>query len=213
MDTATHVKPRACIIDRDGTLARIDRSLVDTVCPNCKGFPCPYCDGPEADYHTLCMECDRCENTGKVHADWAAFNAAIPFDTPVPAIVKLTQCLDPDIHVLVTTGRSEDFRWTMMGWLQKHGVRVSRMIMRGSKDMRSDDKVKLDLYRDCIEPFYDVQFVVDDRPSVVSAWESIGLPVIAVAQPEHLLEPFSYISSREVADQPGEGVHVVSQSA
>lgn len=31
------------------------------VCPTCNGNGCPYCDGPEADYHTMCIPCPDCQ--------------------------------------------------------------------------------------------------------------------------------------------------------
>lgn len=156
MDTDTVGKPKACLLDRDGTLARIDRRLV---------------------------EGDR--------PDWGAFNAAIPFDSPVPAIVNLSRSIAADIAVIVLTGRSEDFRWSMTGWLHKHGVRYDLLLMRASKDLRADEHVKADLYRTCIEPVFDVLFAVDDRPSVCEGWKRLGVPLIQVAQPEDIIPAFS----------------------
>lgn len=150
------MKPFAVLIDRDGTLARIDRTLVD------------------------------CE-----HPDWGAFNAAIPFDTPVPAVVNLTRAISPDITVVVLTGRSDEFRWPMTNWLNKHGVRYDKLLMRGWKDQRSDDKVKEEIFRNHIEPFYQVLFAVDDRPIVCDMWDRVGVPLVRVSQPEHILPAFA----------------------
>lgn len=33
-------------------------------CPDCGGEGCPYCGGPDRDYHTACLPCGRCEGTG-----------------------------------------------------------------------------------------------------------------------------------------------------
>lgn len=31
-------------------------------CSTCDGEGCPYCGGPEADYHTMCIPCDGCSS-------------------------------------------------------------------------------------------------------------------------------------------------------
>lgn len=144
-------KTRAVIIDRDGTLAQIDRSFV---------------------------ECDR--------PDWASFNAAIPFDNPVPAVVALANSISDDIAVIVCSGRNEDFRWPMLQWLRKHQIRCDFLYLRGSKDQRADEKVKRDILHDKILPNFDVLFAVDDRPSVCAMWVAEGIPLIQVAQPDHV---------------------------
>jgi hypothetical protein len=38
------------------------------MCEPCGGGGCPYCSGPEADYHTMCIECPDCKGTGRI--DW-----------------------------------------------------------------------------------------------------------------------------------------------
>lgn len=40
------------------------KEMID--CSNCGGQGCPYCGGPEADYHTMCFDCSVCNGTGKV---------------------------------------------------------------------------------------------------------------------------------------------------
>ncbi len=35
--------------------------LVKKVCYDCDGEGCPYCGGPEQDYHTACIPCQTCQ--------------------------------------------------------------------------------------------------------------------------------------------------------
>jgi hypothetical protein len=35
-------------------------------CAGCDGEGCPYCGGPERDYHTMCFDCVDCAGTGVV---------------------------------------------------------------------------------------------------------------------------------------------------
>lgn len=144
-------KRKAIIVDRDGTLARIDRSFLD-------------CERP----------------------DWRSFHAAIPFDTPVPAIVNLTRSIADDIAVIICTGRQADFSPQMHAWLRKHGIRYDLLLMRKSGDYRPDNIIKSELFRDYIDPNFDVLYAVDDRPSVCDMWRALGIPLIQVTQPEEL---------------------------
>ena len=36
------------------------------ICPECDGEGCPYCGGPDRDYHTMCFDCAKCGGTGVV---------------------------------------------------------------------------------------------------------------------------------------------------
>ena len=36
------------------------------MCDKCEGTGCPYCAGPEADYHTWCATCEDCGGSGVI---------------------------------------------------------------------------------------------------------------------------------------------------
>ena len=127
---------------------------------------------------------------------WSGFHAALVFDTPVPAIVELVNAIRSDYAVLITTGRGEALRWPMMLWLNKHEIRFDHIFMRGRNDHRPDQEVKRDLYVNEIARIYDVQFVIDDRPSVCDMWREIGLPLLQVSQPK-TIQPFEFLRGQE----------------
>ena len=52
--------------------------------------------------------------------------------------------------------------------------------MRGEGDHRSDDVTKGEIYMNCIEPWYDVVCVFEDRNRVVKMWRDLGLLVAQV---------------------------------
>ena len=60
-------------------------------------------------------------------------------------------------------------------WLRLHCPPFIKLHMRKTGDSRSDAVIKEEIYRDHIEPFYDVFCVFDDRNQVVDMWRSIGL--------------------------------------
>ena len=140
------MRQRAVIVDIDGTLAVLHRS--------------PY------DY-------------------WLSYT-----DTVNSAVALVVNSLPGDVAILITSGREEyrhpnrrkrqqrpacNVRILTETWLRDNGIRYDRLIMRRSRDERPDDIVKEELYREHIHPFYDVEFVLDDRNRVVDMWRRIGL--------------------------------------
>ena len=57
------------------------------------------------------------------------------------------------------------------------------VITAGKRDFRPDYVVKEELYRKHIEPYYDVQFAIDDRPQVLRLWNELGISTLAVGTP------------------------------
>lgn len=115
--------------------------------------------------------------------DWASYNAAIPFDNPVPAVVALTRAVRPDIDVIVVSGRDGAHALAMRAWLDKHEVRYDRFFMRRPGDRRRDSVVKAEILDHLIAPRWRVLYAVDDRPQVIEMWRSRRIPVLAVTNP------------------------------
>lgn len=127
----------------------------------------------------------------KSNASWAAFNAALPFDAVVPWVHALAQSMRPGITNIMTSGRAEgdhpgDRRrlFIMQGWLAKVEAPIDFLFMRSGGDTRRDSIVKAEIYHEHIEPFFEVKYVVDDRPQVIDGWRELGLRVLAVTDPE-----------------------------
>ena len=60
-------------------------------------------------------------------------------------------------------------------WLRLHCPPFIKLYMRKTGDFRKDSIIKEEIYREHIEPFYDVFCVFDDRNQVVGMWREIGL--------------------------------------
>lgn len=105
-------------------------------------------------------------------------------DAPVWPIINLVQCLRRGSHrILFVSGRDEICRERTQHWLDDTVIFDPRdqLYMRAHKDNRPDHEIKLEIYRQHIEPNYDVRWVIDDRNQVVRMWRSIGLTVLQVA--------------------------------
>jgi len=105
-------------------------------------------------------------------------------DEPNAAVVEVLQALHDRGHEIVfISGRTEDLREQTLLWLSRNIGILGRLLMRGSKDDRTDDVVKAELFANLNVAKEDVLFVIDDRDRVVKMWrERLGLTCFQVAE-------------------------------
>ena len=85
--------------------------------------------------------------------------------------------------IIVTSGRDAICREQTQRWLNTALNCPHYLLMRDEGDQRPDDDVKEEIFRDCIEPYYDVVAVFDDRPKVCRRWRQMGLKVFQLGNP------------------------------
>lgn len=104
-------------------------------------------------------------------------------DKPHQDIIELVQDLYSlnKYKILITTGRDGICKRDTMNWLIDKLVPFDAIFIRAESDYRKDSVIKSEIYMDHIRPFYDVQYVIDDRDQVVDMWRSLGLRVLQVA--------------------------------
>jgi predicted kinase len=83
-------------------------------------------------------------------------------------------------RVIFMSGRQEKDRLPSESFILKAGFNAYDLYMRATKDSRSDDVVKRELFDAHIGGKFNVLAVFDDRPCVVRLWKSMGLPVFNV---------------------------------
>lgn len=147
-------KPKAIIVDVDGTLADM------------RGIRGPFewdkvhLDRPHQDVINLVNDLARVRE---------------PYP-PLPG-----QETPPKYKIIITTGRDGVCEEATRGWLADNGVMYDDFYIRPKGDFRKDNIIKSEIYMDHIRPNYDVKFVIDDRDQVVEMWRSLGLRVLQVA--------------------------------
>lgn len=87
------------------------------------------------------------------------------------------------IRVIILSGRDGCCEVATREWLIKHRIVFDHLIMRAPGDMRKDTIVKEEIFWRDIADNYNVQFVIDDRPSVCRMWRELGLKVLQVGDP------------------------------
>ena len=96
-------------------------------------------------------------------------------DTFDPRMKVLLNGLSQSYKIIFFSGRSEDTRDVTHKWLEDNGFGEHQLYMRKSKDFRSDDIVKKEMYFEYIQPKYNVVCVFDDRDKVVKMWRDLGI--------------------------------------
>jgi predicted kinase len=85
-----------------------------------------------------------------------------------------------DKTIIVVSGRSDESQELTEMWLKKHGIRYKMLLMRKKDDNRKDSIVKHEIFDMFIKDHFVVDFVLDDRNTVVAMWRSLGLKVLQV---------------------------------
>ena len=129
---------------------------------------------PSADKESIIL----CDIDGTI----ALHNGRNPFDydkasedTFDPRMKVLLNGISQSYKIIFFSGRSEDSRDVTHRWLEDNGFGEHQLYMRKSKDFRSDDIVKKEMYFEYIQPKYNVACVFDDRDKVVKMWRDLGI--------------------------------------
>jgi phosphoglycolate phosphatase-like HAD superfamily hydrolase len=123
------------------------------------------CDVTEVRHHVL----GRPKNFDAFHEGAAAC-------PPHPHVAEAARtALQEGRAVLVVTARKEMWRRLTGFWLAMHDIPSTMLYMREDKDGRPDYEVKKDILRR-IRSRFEVIKAWDDNPSVITLWESEGIP-------------------------------------
>lgn len=176
------MKPKAIIIDIDGTLANCDhrRHFVDR----------NHHDNLKKILSKIALESTQEPDLEPLwKPDWNSFNEQMVNDTPNEWCIEIINRFSRDLYssdgileeeavkFIFITGREELFRGLtrnqILAWTNLRSYQ--ELLMRPSKDYRPDIDIKKEIYEKHIKNKYDVLFCVDDRDCVVKLWRSLGL--------------------------------------
>lgn len=91
---------------------------------------------------------------------------------------------DSGEKIIALSGRDEKFRDVTEQWWWANDLDFDEFFMRPTGDTRMDAIIKYELFKEHIEPNYNVIGAFDDRPQVVRMWQTIGVPVLNVGTGE-----------------------------
>lgn len=134
-------------------------------------------DGTLAD----CRHRRRLGDDGRL--DWKAFNSGIGDDPPDPHILRVARALKAaGSAIVISSGRSADFRRITEIWLALHEVPCDALYMREPQDGQKDHIVKAEMFKRIKADGYAPWIVVDDRKSVVEMWRKAGLTCLQCSE-------------------------------
>lgn len=116
--------------------------------------------------------------------DWNTFSELCDKDEPITWIIDLVKAIDAYLLeedvILILSARIETVREKTIAWLEKHGVPFNELFMRKDGDYRPDFIIKEEMLRYFLDfnPDLQVQFIVEDRQSVVDMWRDKGYKVL-----------------------------------
>lgn len=84
------------------------------------------------------------------------------------------------VSIVALSGRDAAYREVTEKWWRECGLHFDAFYMRPEGDTRMDAIVKYELFKERVEPHYNVLAAIDDRPQVIRMWRTIGLDVIDV---------------------------------
>lgn len=144
-------KIKAAIIDIDGTIANTDHRL------------------------------PLLKNGNYTPEDWEKFIDAQLDDQPNPWCVAIVKAMHKaGYKIIFVTGRYYSEFKNTDSWLKKHLPKYLHkyvLLMRTDTDKRPDYESKEQIIKS-IQDTYDILFAIDDKPSVVKMFRSIGIPCL-----------------------------------
>ena len=109
------------------------------------------------------------------------FHSACIFDGVVAAVKALIDMAETSgIEVILLSARPIRFKALTEEWLTKNAIYYDQLILSSYPEL-SDPEYKIKMYRELIEPFYDVIFAIDDRDTVVRMWRDNGVTCLDIA--------------------------------
>lgn len=105
-------------------------------------------------------------------------------DIPILPVVACIANLKNNYKIIFLSGREDKFRQVTHDWIVANVIEKDfELCMRKTGDNRQDSIVKKEIYKEHIEPYYNIIGVIDDRPQVLRMWQNeLGLFTFAVNQ-------------------------------
>ena len=135
----------------------------------------------------LIPHCIICDIDGTL----SLMNGRTPYDYPkvitdkvnTPVAKILERYREMRVEIIYVSGRDEVCRKETETWLRDNNLwftKYQQLYMRKNLDFRADTIVKKELYENYIKDNYYIEFVLEDRDSVVKLWRELGLLCLQV---------------------------------
>lgn len=139
---------------------------------------------PYRDWLKECIMCDI-DWTLAIMWDRSPYDdTKLHLDTICTQVLDILNIYKDKMDIIICTGRMDKCMEQTKKRLDDNWVPYTKLYMRKTDDIRKDSIVKEEMYREHIEPLYNVKFIMDDRRQVVSMRRWLGLYVFDCNQPD-----------------------------
>jgi phosphoglycolate phosphatase-like HAD superfamily hydrolase len=112
--------------------------------------------------------------------DWHAFFEACGDDQVVEEIARLMELLDPDLAVVLLTGRPLRVRPQTLAWLDRYGLRWDLLVMRDRGNYAQVTDFKQRVVVDLRRYGFDLRLALEDDPTNHAMFVGEGIPCVYI---------------------------------
>lgn len=110
--------------------------------------------------------------------DWKTYYSLLSDDGPIDIVIRWVQELAKEYTICIVSGRPDTYQFETIAWLDKQQVPYDYIFMRPGNQKNPDTEIKQAVLDHL--PKERIEFVLDDRPSVVEMWRKNDLTVYPV---------------------------------
>ena len=121
----------------------------------------------------------------KLPQDWSGFYDALGEDKLIKPIADIVKDLCRSNHIVLLTGRPENYRRPTEQWLGVNFIPFNALYMRAVNDLRPDYIVKSEMLERIKADGYNPTLAIDDRPEVAHMFLQRGLICLLNLQGEN----------------------------
>jgi predicted kinase len=136
-----------------------------------------------------CFVCDMDKTISLPYPDRDIYDGSKAYlDFSIKPVLRIIHALlDSGEFIIFLSGRAEHDRKVTEEWLLRRSINVGEnsypLFMRKDDDQRPDAIIKKEIYKNQIEPYYNVLAVFDDRKQVLRMWQNeLGIFTFDVSQ-------------------------------
>lgn len=112
--------------------------------------------------------------------DWNAFFEACGDDPIVEEIARLIELLDPELTIVLLTGRPLRVQPQTLAWLERYGLRWDLLVMRDRGDYAHVSQFKRSVVEDLRHYGLDLRLALEDDPSNHAMFVAEGVPCVYI---------------------------------
>ncbi len=112
--------------------------------------------------------------------DWEAFFNACGDDPVIGEVARLLELLDPQLQVILLTGRPMRVQPQTLAWLERYGLRWDLLVMRSRGDYSQVTWFKRDTVDELRIYGFDLRLAFEDDPNNFAMFHAEGIPCVYI---------------------------------